>query len=138
MTARIKKGDRVFINCGKDNGKTGEVIKVLGMKALVKDINISYNLKADCVELHTGKFCKLFINGKNTTKAYSELKDSVNLARKIGLEVHVGHGLTYESAKKISKISGISEFNIGHFIVSESIFTGLKKTIIKFRKIINN
>jgi len=40
MTARIKKGDRVFINCGKDNGKTGEVIRVLGMKAVVKDVNV--------------------------------------------------------------------------------------------------
>ena len=40
MTARIKKGDRVFINCGKDNGKTGEVIRVLGMKAIVKDVNV--------------------------------------------------------------------------------------------------
>ena len=40
MTARIKKGDRVFINCGKDNGKIGEVIRVLGAKALVKDVNV--------------------------------------------------------------------------------------------------
>ncbi len=40
MVARIKKGDRVFVNCGKDNGKSGEVIKIVGMKALVKDVNI--------------------------------------------------------------------------------------------------
>ena len=40
MTARIKKGDRVYINCGKDNGKSGEVIKLLGTKALVKDTNL--------------------------------------------------------------------------------------------------
>ena len=40
MTARIKKGDRVYINSGKDNGKTGEVIKVLGTKAVVKDVNL--------------------------------------------------------------------------------------------------
>ena len=39
MGSRIKKGDRVYINCGKDNGKTGEVIKILGMKAIVKDVN---------------------------------------------------------------------------------------------------
>ena len=40
MTARIKKGDRVYNNCGKDNGKSGEVIRVLGAKALVKDVNV--------------------------------------------------------------------------------------------------
>jgi len=130
--------NRISLNNIIKNLKKKNIRVSLFIKPSIKDINISNNLKADCVELHTGKFCKLFINGKNTTKAYTELKDSVNFARKIGLEVHVGHGLTYESAKKISKISGISEFNIGHFIVSESIFIGLKKTIIKFRKIINN
>ena len=55
----------------------------------------------------------------------------------LGLEVHAGHGLTYESAYKISRIKNISEFNIGHFIVSESIFFGLKKVVSKFKKIIN-
>ena len=56
---------------------------------------------------------------------------------KLDLSVHAGHGLTYESTKKISKIKEISEFNIGHFIISESIFYGLKNTIKKFKKIIN-
>ena len=58
-------------------------------------------------------------------------------ANKIGLEVHAGHGLTYKSTSKIAKIKHISEFNIGHFIISESIFYGLKYTIRKFKKIIN-
>ena len=55
----------------------------------------------------------------------------------IGLEVHAGHGLTYKTAYQISKINSISEFNIGHFIIAESIFISLKKTIMKFKKIIN-
>ena len=55
----------------------------------------------------------------------------------MGLEVHAGHGLTYKSLYLISKINDISEFNIGHFIVAESIFIGLKNTIIQFKKIIN-
>ena len=54
----------------------------------------------------------------------------------LGLEVHAGHGLTYKSAKILSRISGISEFNIGHFLIGESIFTGLSQTIRNFRKII--
>jgi pyridoxine 5-phosphate synthase len=49
----------------------------------------------------------------------------------------VGHGLTYKSAKIISKVNGIKEFNIGHFIISQSIFIGIKKTIINFKKILN-
>ena len=79
----------------------------------------------------------LFNKRKNTYKSYSKLEKSAEFAKKIGLEVHAGHGLTYESAYKISRIKDISEFNIGHFIVSESIFFGLKKTIIKIKKIIN-
>ena len=59
------------------------------------------------------------------------------LGNKLGLEVHAGHGLTYQSAKILSKISGIKEFNIGHFLVGESIFNGFKKTIKKFKQIIN-
>ena len=62
---------------------------------------------------------------------------AASYAKKIGLEVHAGHGLTYMSASKISKIKEISEFNIGHFIVSESIFIGLRNAIIKLKKIIN-
>ena len=51
--------------------------------------------------------------------------------------MHAGHGLTFESAKIVSKIDQIVEFNIGHSIIAESLFNGLKYTIKKFKKIIN-
>ena len=89
------------------------------------------------MELHTGKFCNLFNSKKNTSNAFLNLKKSANFAKKIGLNVHAGHGLTYKSASKISKIKNISEFNIGHFIISDSLFIGLIKSINKFKKIIN-
>ena len=54
----------------------------------------------------------------------------------MGLEVHAGHGLTYSSARILSKIKGIHEFNIGHFLVGESIFDGMPSTIKKFKKIL--
>ena len=62
---------------------------------------------------------------------------SVFYAKKLGLEVHAGHGLTYQSAYMLSKIKNISEFNIGHFIVSESVFLGIRNSIKKFKKILN-
>ena len=94
---------------------------------------------ATCVELHTGKFCNLFNNKnkKGIKFAYENLKKSVAYANKIGLDVHIGHGLTYKSAAILSNIKNISEFNIGHFIVSESIFVGLKNSVKKFKKILN-
>ena len=101
------------------------------------DIKVSHQLGVDCVELHTGKFCNLLNKRKKTYKSYKEIDKSAKYASMLGLEVHAGHGLTYESAYKISRIKNISEFNIGHFIVSESIFFGLKKVVARFKKIIN-
>ena len=64
------------------------------------------------------------------------IKKSAKLANQIGIEVHAGHGLDYRSTKILSKISEIKEFNIGHFIIGESIFFGIKTVIKKFKKII--
>ena len=54
----------------------------------------------------------------------------------IGLEVHIGHGLNFKSAKILSKLKHIKEFNIGHFLIGNSIFNGFQYTIDKFKKII--
>ncbi len=104
----------------------------------LKDINDSKNLKADCVEIHTGKICNLINVKKNYRKELNRIKKAVNLANQLGLEVHAGHGLTYESAKILSKIAGIKEFNIGHFLIGESIFIGLRKVIKNFQKILKS
>ena len=100
----------------------------------IRDIKKTKELGADCVELHTGKFCNLFNLNKDFSKEFIKIKKSSNFANKIGLEVHAGHGLTYQSAKMIAKIKNIRELNIGHFIISEAIFVGLKRAILKFKK----
>ncbi len=102
----------------------------------LKDIKISKLLKADCVEIHTGKLCNLINQNKSYYKELQKIKKAVDLANKLGLEVHAGHGLTFQSAKILSRIRGIKEFNIGHFLIGESIFLGLGQTIKKFKKII--
>ena len=102
----------------------------------IKDILISKEFNADCVEIHTGKFCNLVNKNKDYKKEFKRIKKAVIVGNKLGLEVHAGHGLTYRSAKILSKIPGIKEFNIGHFLIGESIFVGLPKTIREFRKII--
>ena len=102
----------------------------------LNDIKESKNLNADCVEIHTGKFCNLVNKNKNYKNELKRIKTAVIIGNKLGLEVHAGHGLTYKSAKILSKIPGIKEFNIGHFLIGESIFVGLNKTIKNFRKIV--
>ena len=100
------------------------------------DIKKSFDLKADCVEIHTGKLCNLINKKRSYQRELSKIKKVVECGTKLGLEVHAGHGLTFKSAKILSKIFGIKEFNIGHFLIGESIFLGLDKTIKKFKRII--
>ena len=102
----------------------------------LKDIQDSKNLNADCVEIHTGKFCNLVNKNKNYKKELVKIKNAINYGNKLGLDIHAGHGLTYKSARILSNIQGIKEFNIGHFLVGESIFVGLERAIKKFKNII--
>ena len=92
---------------------------------------------SDCVEIHTGKICNLINKGKNFKSEFNKINKVVKLANKLGLEVHAGHGMTYKSAKILSKIKNIKEFNIGHFLIGEAIFVGLSKSIKKIKKMIN-
>ncbi len=133
------------LNVKKNKNKLKKIIKNLKAKNIrvslfiepkKSDILISKILGADCVEIHTGNFCNLFNKNRKTTKVFRQIFDSTNYAKSLGLEVHAGHGLNYKSTSKISKINNISEFNIGHFIISDSIFIGLKRTIKKFKEII--
>jgi pyridoxine 5-phosphate synthase len=103
----------------------------------LKDIKIAKDLNADCIELHTGKISNLVKNKKNYSNEYQKIKKCCKLAKKIGIEVHAGHGLDYKSTTILTKIKEIKEFNIGHFIIGESIIYGLKNTIKKFKKISN-
>lgn len=102
----------------------------------ISDIKVSKSLNADTVELHTGKFCNLVNRKKNYKSELKKIKKAVNFGNTLGLNVHAGHGLTFQSAKILSKIKGIKEFNIGHFLIGESIFLGMRNTIKEFRRII--
>ena len=102
----------------------------------IKDIKKAKQLNADCIEIHTGKICNLINRNKSFTNQLNKIKKAVSFANKLGLEVHAGHGLTFKSAKILSKIKGINEFNIGHYLIGEAIFIGLSKSIIKFKKLI--
>lgn len=116
--------------------KKNKIRVSLFIEPSIKDIKCAKSLNADCIEIHTGKICRLINFKKNLKKEFLKVKKAINFANKIGLEVHAGHGLTYKSAKTLSRLKGIKEFNIGHFLVGESIFVGLPSCINKFKKII--
>ena len=102
----------------------------------IKDVYASKNFNANCVELHTGKFAIKVKSKTNYKQELNKIKKCAILANKLGIEVHAGHGLDYKSTKILKKIKFIEEFNIGHFIIGESIMSGMKNVIKKFKKII--
>ena len=102
----------------------------------LSDVKISKKLGADCVELHTGKLANLIKSKKNYIKEFKRIKESSILSESLRLEVHAGHGLDYQTTKLLSQIKQIREFNIGHYLIGESIFYGLSKVIKNFKKIL--
>ena len=132
----IKK-KRNYLKKTIDKLKGKKIRVALFIEPKIQDVILSKKLGSDCVELHTGNYCRLNLKKRISRNAFLNIKKCAYLADRIGLEVHAGHGLTYNTAYKVSRIKNISEFNIGHFIVSESIFIGLKNSIFLFKKIIN-
>tara|TARA_B100001175_G_scaffold282334_1_gene261362 strand:- start:3 stop:722 length:720 start_codon:yes stop_codon:yes gene_type:complete len=100
------------------------------------DIRLAKKLNADCIEIHTGKLANLIKSNKNYSKELNRIKKSSKLGSSLKIEVHAGHGLDYKTTKILTKIIDVEEYNIGHFIIGESIFYGLSKVIKNFKKII--
>tara|TARA_Y100000590_G_scaffold459500_1_gene616722 strand:+ start:576 stop:1292 length:717 start_codon:yes stop_codon:yes gene_type:complete len=102
----------------------------------LKDIIYSKKINANCVEIHTGKISNLIKKKKNYLRELKKIKRCAKYANSLGIEVHAGHGMDYKTTRILSKIKEIKEFNIGHFIIGESISIGLKNAIKKINKFI--
>ncbi len=133
------------LNLKRNKNKLKEIIKKFKKKKIrtslfinptIKDIRLSKEFNVDCVEIHTGKISNLIKSKKKYHSELKRIKKSSIIAKKLNLEVHAGHGLDYKTTKILSKIKEIEEFNIGHYIIGESIFFGLPKVIKNFKKII--
>ncbi|WP_336814466.1 pyridoxine 5'-phosphate synthase [Bosea sp. MMO-172] len=99
-------------------------------------IVMSAKLGAPVIELHTGSWCHAVIDG-HAAKAEAEFQRLANgaaLGVKLGLEVHAGHGLDYDTARTLARVPAFVEFNIGHFLVGEAIFIGLEEAIRRMRQ----
>ena len=88
--------------------------------------------------MHTGKLSNLIKLNKNFSKEFLKIKNCAKFGNSIGLEIHAGHGMDYKTTQILNKIIEIREFNIGHFIIGESIFNGFKKVIKKIKKLSRN
>ena len=133
LSKNLKKIQKIIKKFKKNKIRTS-----LFIDPNLQDIKIAKELDADCIELHTGKISNLIKGKKDYANELKKIKKCCEAANKIGLEVHAGHGLDYKTTKILSKLKEIEEFNIGHFIIGESIVHGLKSTIKKFKKISNS
>ena len=97
---------------------------------------MSKKLGAECVEIHTGRLANLVKSKKNYLFELKKIMKCSILANRLSIEVHAGHGLDYKTTKLLSKIKEIKEFNIGHYLIGESIFHGLNVVINNFKKIL--
>ncbi len=94
-------------------------------------------LMADFIELHTGKYAQAsYIKGKRLTviKELEKIGLATQQARLIGLRVNAGHGLDYINVRKIAKIPGMEELNIGFSIIARSVFVGMKQAVLEMRR----
>jgi pyridoxine 5-phosphate synthase len=105
-----------------------------------RQLEAAVKLGAPVVELHTGAFCDAFLEdpeGEKCRNALERIVQAAELAEKLGLECHAGHGLTFDTVGAVAAVPAIAELNIGHFLVGEAIFSGLDSSIRRMRALMN-
>lgn len=101
-----------------------------------RQIEASARIGADVVELHVGLYSDLLADGHTdlADRELAALRKGAEFAASLGLEVHAGHGLTYDNVEPIAAIPEVMELNIGHFLIGEAIFRGLGPAIEEMRR----
>ena len=103
-------------------------------------IEAAARIGAAVVELHTGAYCDLHAEGDFAAprrRAGTAARDGGALPTSLGLEVHAGHGLTYETVAPVAALPQVMELNIGHFLIGEAIFRGLAPAIAEMRRLMD-
>jgi len=107
----------------------------LFIEAAPDQIEASAKIGADIVELHTGAYCERALEDDATGVAaeLAKLSKGATLAAAAGLEVHAGHGLTFNTVAPVARLPEVVELNIGHFLIGEAIFGGLHAAVKRMR-----
>ena len=96
-----------------------------------KQIDAAHNLGAPVIELHTGAYAHA--TGDARAHMLRHIVNGAEFGNDLGLEIHAGHGLTYDNVKPVAAIAHIVELNIGHFLIGEAIFVGLNNAMARMR-----
>ena len=102
-------------------------------------IEAARRLEADIVELHTGAYCEKALAGDavGLARELERLARAAGLAASAGLEVHAGHGLTFNTVRAVAQLPEVVELNIGHFLIGEAIFSGLASAVRRMRALMD-
>ncbi len=102
-------------------------------------IEAASRVDADIVELHTGAYCERALEGDaaGLARELDRLARAAHLAAAAGLEVHAGHGLTFNTVAGVARMPEIVELNIGHFLIGEAIFGGLPSAVKRMRALMD-
>lgn len=108
----------------------------------VKTIDVARQLGVPAIEIHTGKYATASqptaSHELRRAKALQELRKAAAHAKRIGLAVHAGHGLTYQNVQPVARVPEIEELNIGHSIVSNAVFWGLDEAVRRMRQLVDS
>lgn len=104
-----------------------------------RQIEAAHRIGAEVIELHTGAYCDADAEGriKDRDRELEALREMSSFAHSLGLEVHAGHGLTYDTVQPIAAFPEVRELNIGHFLIGEAIFLGLSPAIQEMRRLMD-
>ena len=104
-----------------------------------KQIEAAHRIGAQVIELHTGAYCDAYAEGRFDARdaELKRLREMSSYAYSLGLEVHAGHGLTYDTVQPVAAFPEVRELNIGHFLIGEAIFRGLTPAIHEMRRLMD-
>ncbi|MEO8669554.1 MAG: pyridoxine 5'-phosphate synthase [Bauldia sp.] len=103
-----------------------------------RQLDAASALAAPVVELHTGTYCEAFLSGPHAfARELARLAEAARYGRSLGLEIHAGHGLSFDTVKPVARIPEIVELNIGHFLIGEAIFIGLAESVGTMRRLMS-
>ena len=104
-----------------------------------RQIEAAHRIGAEVIELHTGAYCDAHAEGRieERDREFESLREMSAFAHSLGLEVHAGHGLTYDTIQPIAAFPELKEVNIGHFLIGEAIFLGLTPAIAEMRRLMD-
>lgn len=104
-----------------------------------RQIRAAHRIGAEVVELHVGAYCDFHAEGRfeERDREFKALQEMSAFAHSLGLEVHAGHGLTYDCVQPIAALPEVRELNIGHFLIGEAIFSGLTPAVAEMRRLMD-